>query len=175
MQHLFLMHAFQRLVDESNKFFQTADHLTYSTFPMVRDAKLLLVITENLFQCLTKGMEAIVYYEKLYKRITPINNDFYSLFDAFKEKCVPRYSFSRDAVMVIQDIKAVLDHRKKSPVEFRRGADRFIMADHDFRMQSLDITRIKNYLQITKQFIFKLNSIHNKVAATYARGQQASK
>ncbi|MEK6812941.1 MAG: hypothetical protein AABX86_02385 [Nanoarchaeota archaeon] len=164
------MQTFQRLVDESNKAFQTADHLTYSTFPLVRDAKLLLVITENLFAALTKGMEAMVYYEKLYKRIPPINNDFHSTFDAFKEKCLTRYNFSRDAVMVIRDIKGVLDHRKKSPVEFRRGADRFIMADHDFRMQSLDITKVKNYLQITKQFVFRLNSIHNKIAATYARG-----
>ncbi|MDO8556283.1 MAG: hypothetical protein Q7R96_03860 [Nanoarchaeota archaeon] len=163
------MQTFQRLVDESNKAFQTADHLTYATYPMVRDAKLLLVITESLFKSLTKGMDAILHYEKLYKRIPPLNNDFMSQFYAFKEKCVPRYNFSRDSVLVIQDIKAILDHRKNSPVEFRKGPDRFIMADHDFRMQSLDITKVKNYVQITKQFVFTLNRVFNKAVASHGK------
>ncbi|HLD12944.1 MAG TPA: hypothetical protein VJB87_05125 [Candidatus Nanoarchaeia archaeon] len=164
------MQTFQRLVDEANKAFQTADHLASSTYPLVRDAKLLLVITENMFKALTKGMEAVLHYEKMYKRIPPLNNDFSSQFYAFKEKCVPRYGFSREGVMVLQDIKGILDHQKNSPIEFRRGADRFIMADHDFRMQSLDITKVKNYLKITKEFVFKVNGVYNKAIATHARG-----
>jgi len=123
-----------------------------------------------MYKALFKGMEAVLHYERLYKRIPPLNNDFSSVFYAFKEKCVPRYGFSREGIMVVQDIKGILDHQKTAPIEFRRGADRFIMADRDFRMQSLDITKVKNYLKITKEFVFKVNSVYNKAIATHSRG-----
>jgi len=161
------METFQLLVDEANKAFQTADHLTYSTYNVVRDPKLLLVISENLFKALSKGMEAIVYYEKMYKRIPPINNDFRSLIEVFRDKCMVRYAIPRDSLIVIQDLKGVLDHHKKAPIEFRRGTDRFVIADRDFRTKTLDITKVKNYLQITKVFIFKVNSIYNHVVASH--------
>ncbi|MEK6904517.1 MAG: hypothetical protein AABW87_02900 [Nanoarchaeota archaeon] len=161
---------FHTFVDEANKSFQTADHLTYSTYPLVKDPKLLLVIAENLFKALSKGMEAIVYYERLYKRIPPINDDFNSKFEVFREKCAPRYNLPRDSILLMRDLKNILDHHKKSPTEFRKGYDRFIMADRNLTVKTLDISKVKNYLHLTKSFIFKVNSIYNRINSPHSKG-----
>lgn len=165
------MEMFHEFIDDANKAFQTADHLTYSTYPLVKDPKLLLVIAENLFKALSKSMEAIVYYERLYKRIPHINDDFNSKFDVFKEKCAPRYNLPRESVILIKDLKNLLDHHKKAPTEFRKGYDRFVMADRSFNVRTLDITKVKNYLHLTKNFIFKVNSIYNRLNSPYSKGK----
>ena len=53
------MERFRQLVKEANKAFETADHLTYMTYQIVKDIKLMIMITENLYNALEKGMDAV--------------------------------------------------------------------------------------------------------------------
>ena len=58
--------------------YKVADHMTNATFPLLRDPKLLLASAENAFLVFTSAMSALLYYERLYKRIPPFNPTFES-------------------------------------------------------------------------------------------------
>ncbi|HLD15053.1 MAG TPA: hypothetical protein VJB94_00535 [Candidatus Nanoarchaeia archaeon] len=156
------MQTFLNLIEEANKAFLTADHLAFVTYPIVNDNKMFILIVENLFKAASKGMEAIIYYDRLYKRISPINNDFGSHLQVFKDKCMPRYGIDRSNFLLIQDLKMLIDERKKAPMEFSRR-EHYVIADHDFRIKTINLNKVKNYINQTKMFIDKLNSIKNRV------------
>ena len=70
------MDIFKNLIYEANKAFNTADHLAYVTYPLVNDTKVITLITEHLFNALEKGMDALLYIERLYKRIQQYSDSF---------------------------------------------------------------------------------------------------
>jgi hypothetical protein len=41
-----------------------ADHMLTQTFPLVKDTKILIAVTENIFEAAKHTMEAIIYYEQ---------------------------------------------------------------------------------------------------------------
>ena len=156
------MQTFIKLVDEANKAFQIADHLAFVTYPVVNDNKMFILIVENLFKSASKGMEAIIYYDRLYKRIPPINNDFGSQLQTFKDKCMPRYGIERSNFLLLQDLKILIDERKKAPMEFSRR-EHYVIANRDFQLKTINLNKVKNYIHQTKLFIDKVNSIKNRI------------
>ena len=156
------MQTFIRLIDEANKSFQLADHLAYVTYPIVNDNKMFILIVENLFKSASKAMEAIIYYDRLYKRIHPVNNDFGSQLQVFRDKCMPRYGIDRSNFLLLQDLKILVDERKKAPMEFSRR-EHYVIASHDFQLKTINLNKVKNYLHLTKLFLDKVNIIKNRI------------
>ena len=70
------MQNIAKTIEDANKLFKTADHLTYVTYPLLKDNKLIITIIENLSEATTKAMDAVLYYEKYYKRIMHFPSDF---------------------------------------------------------------------------------------------------
>ena len=66
------MEQFQESRDNAKKKIQIADHMLGVTYPLVKDTKLLVVIMENIFLAYTNAMAAILYHERLFKRIPPL-------------------------------------------------------------------------------------------------------
>jgi uncharacterized UPF0160 family protein len=152
------MEVLRSLIKEANMLFNTADHLTYVTYPTVKENKLMVTIIENLYNSLVKGMDAILYYDRMYKRISPFSDNFNVRLEVFKTKCAPRYNIDREFILLISDLKQIVDHRKTSPIEFSRN-DRYIICSEDYRMKSLTIEKLKDYIAKSKTFIGKLNNI----------------
>lgn len=150
-----------RLVSKAKQLYQTADHLAYVTYPMVNEIKLLVTITENLHNALVHGMNAIIHYDRLYKRIPPLNTDFNSRFETFKTKCAPRYNIDRSIILLMQDLKDVVEKRKESPMEFQRK-NKFVICSHDYKMKTLSISKVKEYLNQSKPFFSRLDTIFSK-------------
>ena len=84
MQHL------KELIEEANRKIRTADHLAYMTYPMLKDPKLIMKIAENISEAMKIAIEAIVYYDRLYKRIQPLGEEFTTKYDIFKSSCAKR-------------------------------------------------------------------------------------
>ena len=63
------MEQFHQMIQEANKYFTIADHLAYVTYPVVKEIKLTLTIAQNLYNAMTKVIDAIILYERFYKRI----------------------------------------------------------------------------------------------------------
>lgn len=151
------MERVYQLIKEANKACQTADHLIYVTYPIINDKKLMVTITENLYIALTKAMEALLYYDVLFKRIRQYPDDFYIKLEIFK-KSATKYNIERNYILLLKDIKEIIDYKEKSKVDFMRK-NQFIFASLDYKMKKIDLPKIKNYLSQTKLFLDKINKI----------------
>lgn len=147
-----------QLISEANRLFNTADHLAYITYPLVKETKLMVTITENLYLSLMAAVDALLQHEKAYKRISLTPNDFESKLDTFRRECMPRYKLDRSYLLLIKDIHDIIEHKKKSPIEFIRN-DKYIMCSDSYKMKVLTIEGLKQYIAQSKEFIFRINKV----------------
>lgn len=154
------MESVLKLVERANKSFQTADHLAYVTYPLLKDPKLMMTVVENLYNAMVCGMDAFLQYERLYKRIFNLPDDFSSKMDIFK-KVAQRYNINREHIVVIDDLKNVIEYRRKAPVEFVRR-ERIIMCSDTYKIRSLNMDKVKEYIKRSKPFFEKLNKTFKK-------------
>ncbi len=155
------MEQFQLSRERAREKLRIADHILNSTFPLVKDPRLLVGVMDNIFLALTNAMSSVVYYERLFKRIPNFKDDFNDKFDMFKERIVRRYNLNIEYVMLIQDIKNLILEHKKSPVEFSRG-DSFVICTNGYRCKSISIRDMKKFISKSKQFIQEVNNIVSK-------------
>ena len=102
------MEKYQEHREKAIRNMQIADHMLSVTFPMLKEPKLLLAITDNIFLAYTNSIAALLHFERLYKKIPPFNENFESKFNMFKEHCVDRYKIDRSYIVEIQSIKELL-------------------------------------------------------------------
>jgi len=160
------MEKFQELRETAKKKVQLADHILTQTYPLVKDTKLLLVVIENIFLALTNAVGSLLYYERLFKRIPPFQDNFSSKFNMFRARCVDRYKINNEYVLFIQSIKDIIVEHKKSPVEFVRK-DRFVICSDNYSMKTISVEQIKENLAKAKLFINEIGNITAKEEAIF--------
>ena len=128
------------------------------TYPLVKDSRLLLAVVENLFLSLSYAMSSILYYERIFKRVPPFSDNFTIKLELFKDKCVDKYKIDKDYIKLMQDIKEIIVEHKKSPVEFQRK-DKFVICNGSYRIRTISVHEIKNYISKAKLFIGNANTI----------------
>ncbi len=148
----------QALVGIANNKLSTADHLAYTTYPTVREPKLLLSIIEDIFVGVSAGMDAILLYERMFKRVPPHTSDLMTRIDVFKTKCAERYNFNREVMVMLIDIQRLLEFNRKSAMQIAKR-DKLVIFEDDYRMKSITIESVKNYLTLSKPFIEKVNKV----------------
>jgi hypothetical protein len=156
------MEDFRLLLKEANTSFRTADHMLYVTYPLIKENRLIISMTENLNNALIKAMEALLYYDRAYKRVEVFPDDFYSKFDVFKRECAIRYGIDRNYIALIQDLRDLINERKKSKMEFIRN-DKYVICSDNYSVKTITIDKLKEYLNISKIFIRKVNQIIGNV------------
>jgi len=149
------MEKLKSLITEANGALHKADHLTYITYPQVKEAKLLYTIAYNLYTTLNKGMEAVLHYERLYKRIPLVKRDFDYELGLFKSR-IGEYNINRSCVLLLQDLKKLVETKQKGPIDFIRR-DKFVICSEDYSMQVLNLQKVKNYLAEVKRFMDRVN------------------
>ncbi|MFH1455690.1 MAG: hypothetical protein ABIF40_01950 [archaeon] len=150
------MEKVKSLLKESNSKIRSADHLLTMTYPVIQDPKMLAVITQNIYTSMTSGMKALLYYDRLYKRIGPLSGDFWRLMDVFRRGCCKRYQIEDKYCNVIVDLKQIMEKRQASTMEFVRK-DKFVICSNDYKMSVLNVKKVKEYLLQAKEFNRKLN------------------
>lgn len=155
------MEKFQILREEAKKNIQLADHMLTVTYPLVKDPKLLLAVVENIFLSLTNSMGSVLYHERLFKNIPPFNDNFESKFNMFHEKIIPRHNIDKDYERFIQEVKDIITAHKKSPVEFSRK-DSFVICSDEYKMKTISINELKEYISKARSFIQETNTIVSK-------------
>ena len=63
------MEKYEEIRDKAIKNIKIADHMLTQTYPLVKDPRLLLTVLENVFLSLTNAIGALLYFERLYKRV----------------------------------------------------------------------------------------------------------
>jgi len=142
------------LLEKAKKNIHLADHMTYMTFPLVQDNKLLFKILEQLNSGLVNVINSILQYEYLYKRIQ-LSQDKAKNLDIFKQKCSIRYTITNEEIQDIIKIFNLHKKHKESGFEFIKNGKVIIMSDN---LQTESIT-----LEKTKQFLNTAKSVLKKV------------
>lgn len=156
------MENFTEQIEEAQKALKVADHLTYVTFPLIGDDKIMTMITDNLHLSLMKAIEAILNYDKYYKRISNIPEDFENKFDIFKNDIAKRYNINQETIFMIKEIKEITDSRKKPNTLLKK--ENYVFFTEQHKMRTVNIKKMKEYINTTKLFISKVNTIVGKNA-----------
>jgi len=152
------MESVLRMVDKANKSLNTADHLAYMTYPLLKDVKILVSITENLHNAYTFAMDAFLTYERMYKRISSLPEGYESRFDIFKTKIAKRYNIEREHLLMMKDLENIISYRRKSPLEFIRK-DKLVICSDSYKMKTINYEQIKSYINKSKPFFTRLNKV----------------
>ena len=111
------MEKFLENIEEAEKTIQTADHMIYVTFPLIKDKRLLLKILREIKKAVTSCINSILQYEYLYKRIN-LYKDSKVNFKTFADKCAFRYKISKEEIKLILDLFDLAKKHEESPFEF---------------------------------------------------------
>jgi hypothetical protein len=164
------MEEFQVLRDKALQKIRIADHMLFMTYPVVKDPKLLLAIIDNIFVSLDSGVSALLHYERLFKKIPPFNDSYPSRLEMFRSRMMPKYSFSRNQLNLVTDVKSILSEHKNSPVSFIRK-DKFVICSPSYSMKTIDINLVKKYIFETKVFLNQVNKIVSENERIFVRSQ----
>ncbi|MAG47318.1 hypothetical protein CL617_01825 [archaeon] len=142
---------------QANKLLRTTDHLAYVTYPFLQEYKLLITITENLYNSIITLITAFLQFEAYFGRIqyTPI--DINDKLQVFKEHCARRYNIEEKQLKVIQDLHNIKAERKSSIMEFNRNNKYMIYSNSG--LKSISIGLLKEYINETKNLTRKVNLI----------------
>ena len=146
---------FQSL-EEATRALQIADHMTYITFPLVKEKRLLLKVLSELSSSLLSTINAVLQYEYTWKRIQ-LYSDPKSNFETFK-RISSKYQISPEQFKVLTEILTLAERHKKSPFEFVKADKIVIMSDVGMMPSYLTLEKIKEFLIETKDIIHKASS-----------------
>jgi hypothetical protein len=143
-------------LEKAKKSLQMADHLTYMTYPIVREDKLLLKILDELNSSLLNTINAILQYEYTYKRIQ-LYRDAKENFHTFEE-LTEKYKINQEQLSKIKEIMSLLEKHKKSPFEFVKDNKVVIMSD-SLKTDTLTLEKIKSFLIEVKDVLRKVSLV----------------
>lgn len=146
---------FQSL-EEATRALQIADHMTYITFPLVKEKRLLLKVLSELSLAILSTINAVLQYEYTWKRIQ-LYSDPKSNFETFK-RISSRYEISSEQLKTLMEILTLAERHKKSPFEFVKEEKIVIMSDDGMIPSYLTLDKIKAFLIETKDVIHKASS-----------------
>lgn len=147
------MEKFLEKIEEAEKTIQTADHMIYVTFPLIKDKRLLLKVIQEIKTAISNCISSILQYEYLYKRIT-LYKDSKTNFKTFTEKCTPRYQISREEIKLILELFDFVEKHKESPFEFVRE-EKVVILSENMRPKTLTIEKTKEFLILAKNILRK--------------------
>jgi len=162
------MEKYEEARDKYKKCIIVADHMLTVTYSIVRDAKLLLAVIENIFLAYTNAMGSLLHQELLLKNIAPFNDRFEDKLRVFRESCVDKYDFNKKFLIDMQNIKDIIVEHKKSPVEFsRRG--QFVICSDSYNIRTITSKEIGEYINKAKIFIEAIDNIIEQNERTLRR------
>jgi len=147
------MEKFLENLEKAEKILQTASHLTYVTYSLVKDKKLLLKILSETKEAVANCINSILQYEYLYKRIR-LSSDPKINLKTFIEKCAPRYNISQEDIQKILKLFELAEKHKKSPFEFVKE-DKVVILSENMNSETVTIEKIKEFLVVSKDVLEK--------------------
>ncbi|MFH0831304.1 MAG: hypothetical protein V1886_00340 [archaeon] len=146
----------QLALQSASKALQTADHMVYITFPLIRENRLLIKILSEIYSAMLSLVNLMLQYEASYKRIAMTENAQEN-FRLFREKCSPRFGISPSELEVIIDVFKLMEEHKASPMEFTRQDKLVIMSDN-LKTETVTLDRLKGYLLASKNILQKVTT-----------------
>ena len=150
-----MQEKFQENLKEAIRALQIADHMTYVTFPLVKEQRLILKIFDEIYKSIIGCINAILNYEYLYKRIK-LYRDNKDNMQTFIDKCAKNYTLNNEQIKKIKEILELNKKHKQSAMEFVKK-DKVVILSDNLKTQVLTIQIIKQYLLLAKELLMKVN------------------
>jgi hypothetical protein len=154
------MEKFLENLEEANKIIKAVDHMTYVTYPLIKDKKIMLKSLAEISIAVSKMIISILHYEYFHKRIE-LNKNPKENFRTFEEKCAKNYDITSTDINKITELLDLSEKHKKSTMEFVRS-DKVIIITNNMQSHILTIEKIKEFVILAK-VIFR--NIKNKITA----------
>ncbi|MFH1248700.1 MAG: hypothetical protein V1660_00950 [archaeon] len=154
------MEKFLISLDSAEKKIKIADHMTYITFPLLKDRRLLIKILDEVNKSFLEIINAIIYYEQFYKRIA-IHNDPVLNFRLFRERCAQRFGISTSEIEKIMELFVIIDKHNQSAMEFVRN-DKFVIMSNNSHTDILTVEKLKEFLNLSKEMFKKTSFLIQK-------------
>jgi len=154
------MEKFLENIIAAEKKIQTADHMIYVTFPLIKDKRLLLKILQEIKNALIGCITSILQYEYLYKRIT-LYKDPKLNFKTFVEKCAPRYQIIKEEINLILELFDFIEKHKESPFEFLKD-NKVVILSNNLKPKTLTVEKTKEFLMLVKNILRKTRETFKK-------------
>ena len=136
------------------KAIQTADHMTYVTFPLIKEKWLLLRVLSELNLAVISIINAVLQYEYNRKKIN-IYPSARENFRTFKE-LARDYGIGPEQLSRLVELVSLNESHKKSPFEFVKE-DKIVIMSDGTRSETLTLQKIKEFLIDSKDILRKVN------------------
>ena len=150
------MEKFHENLKQAIRSLQIADHMTYVTFPLVKEQRLLLKIFDEIYKSIINCINAILNYEYMYKRIRLYTENGENI-RTFAHKCAKTYNLNNQQTKKILEILELNKKHKQSAMEFVKK-DKIVILSDSLGTQTLDIQKIKEYLLLAKELLMQANN-----------------
>ena len=148
------MEKYQENLQRALSNLKIADHIIYVTYPIIKDKRLLLKSLEQLYESLIFTIETILQYDYLWRRIRLTGNSKED-FKVFTNKSAKMHNITDNEMHELSDFLELVNSHKKSSMEFKRQEKIIILSDN-LKTSSLDIEKLKYYLNFSKRIIEKV-------------------
>src|SRR3989338_3936692 len=149
------------LLNQAKKEIELADHLLYVTYPMIKEMKFLISISEHISKAAFAAMEALLDFEHKYKRIEAFSRNHSMMISTYKQKVEQFYGLDPKFCILLKKLNEIRKLSTNTNVAFRRG-EKYVLASSDFKLTTIDFESIKRYNNITKRFVETVESILSK-------------
>lgn len=146
------MEKFLEYLKTAEEKIQTADHMIYITFPLIKDKRLLLKILSEMNIIVLNIINSILQYEYLYKRID-LTKDAKTNLRIFTQQCALRYQITEQEIKLILELIDLAEKHKKSPFEFIKE-EKVVILSETLKPSTITLEKAKEFL-ITTKSIFK--------------------
>ena len=112
-----------------------ADYLLKTTYPAIKDPKLLVTILHNLHSSIDSAMDAIIGKE----------------LPSFRQKIL-HLQEKKHKTKFIQEVHELIELHNKSPIEFSRNG-KYVICTENYRLEPITIDSIYELLEQTKELL----------------------
>jgi len=148
------MQQYQEDLKQAIRHLQIADHITYVTFPLVNEKRLLLKIIEEINLAIIHSLNCMFNY-KYPKEPIDLKKENMNINHTLKE-ISKDYELTNEQIIKIKEIFELNQKHKKSSIEFIKK-DKVVILSDNLSFQTINIQKIKEYLLLAKRIIIKFN------------------
>jgi hypothetical protein len=147
------------LLAQAKRRLHVADHFLTQTYPLMQDPKLLVSALEGLVKSVEEAVDAMLLFEREQGRIPAYHEgNFAAKLALIRGDVAKRYNFGHIDLAMIEEMHGLLKAHKDSAMEFSRHG-KYIMAQHDFQLQTISVEKIKTYLARAKTLYTKIHDV----------------
>ena len=146
----------EELLVSSKRRLQVADHFLTQTYQYVQDPKILVNVLEGVLLAVEELIDATLIHERELGAVHAYQDNIAAKITLLKGSLAKKYDLSHVDIAMITEMQELIHGHKESTVEFARKGS-YVMASKDFSLSTVNVEKIKTYLNRTKTLYTKIH------------------